>query len=300
VIHILNGDETVPAFDAAGVAGERLIWRDILVEGPLGTEGTAEARARYLAARFGIDHDEYARVFTESRRALTAASRHDEVVLWFEHDLFCAVNLCFLLGHLADASPAGLTLVWLAEPLATLDAERLRQAYATRREADPATLTAASAAWRAFTSRDPRALQSAEVDGLPFLGEALRRQLHRFPSVDNGLDEIETAALAVLEGGPREFRDVFAQVTRTPTLRRHGMGDVQLAGDLGALATGDAPLVTREDATWRLSDAGRATLARQHDRVAALGIDRWLGGVHLSGRGPLWRWDAACASLVWR
>jgi uncharacterized protein DUF1835 len=300
VIHILNGDATAQVFDAVDVEGQRLTWRDVLVEGPLGTEGTAEARARYLAARFGIDHDEYAHEFTEARRQVASVSRHDEVVLWFEQDLFCAVNLCFLLDRLASEPPARLSLVWLAEPLATLEADRLRHAYATRREADRAILAAASAAWRAFTSTDPRALQSARVDAVPFLGEALRRQLHRFPSVDNGLDEVETAALTALEDGPREFRDLFVQVTGTPTLRRQGMGDVQLAGDLGALASGDAALVAREETTWRLSDAGRAALAGRRDRVATLGIDRWLGGVHLFGRGPLWRWDAARGSLVWR
>jgi hypothetical protein len=32
-------------------------------------------------------------------------------------------------------------------------------------------------------------------------------------------------------------------------------------------------------------------LANEADRVALCGIDRWLGGVHLTGHVPLWRWD---------
>ena len=36
----------------------------------------------------------------------------------------------------------------------------------------------------------------------------------------------------------------------------------------------------------------------QADRVAACGIDRWLGGVHLEGRGPMWRWDSASNRLA--
>jgi hypothetical protein len=34
------------------------------------------------------------------------------------------------------------------------------------------------------------------------------------------------------------------------------------------------------------------------DRVTVCGLDRWLGGVHLSGSERLWRWDAAHARLV--
>jgi hypothetical protein len=298
VLHILNGDATADVFDAVGAPGTRLVWRDILVEGPLGAEGTAEARARYLAARFGIDPTTYAREFTTARSALASASHEDEVVLWFEQDLFCAVNLCFLLDQLARRPPARLTLVWPGEPLATLGADSLRAAYATRRVVDAASLTAAALAWTALTSEDPRALENADVDGLPFLGEALQRHLRRFPSVVTGLDEVETAALTALADASCEFGDLFARVTAAPPLRRHGMGDVQLAGDLEALATGAAPLVVRDGTAWRLTDAGGATLAGRGDRIASLGIDRWLGGVRLLGRGPLWRWDEARARLV--
>ncbi len=300
MLHILNGDATAGVFDAVDVPGDRLVWRDILVEGPLGRNGGAESRARYLSARFGIDASDYVRQYTEMRRGLAAATRHDDVVLWFEQDLFCAVNLCFLLDWLARDAPARLTLVWPAEPLTSLGANRLRDAYATRIEADAPARRAATTAWRALTSEDPHALLSADVAGLPFVPEALRRHVARFPSLTNGLNEIEAAALAVLSGGPLEFAQVFARVTATPPLRRHGMGDVQLAGDLAALATGDTPLVARDGTAWRLTEAGRETLESRRDRIATLGIDRWLGAVRLHGRGPVWRFDEARAALVQR
>jgi len=300
VLHILNGDATAGVFAGAGVTGDRLIWRDILVEGPLGPAGTAEARAQYLAARFAIDPEAYVREFADERRALALAPDHDEVVLWFEHDLFCAVNLCFLLDWLARHPPPRLTLVWAVEPLSTLGADGLRGAYTARADVGHPARAAAVAAWRALASDDPRSLQMADVGGLPFLDEALRRQVHRFPSATNGLDEIEAEALAALGHGPREFHDLLARVTCVPTLRRHGIGDVQLAGDLAALASGDVPLVAREGTGWRLTPAGRETLDGQRDRIATLGIDRWLGGVRLVGRGPLWRWDRARTALVVR
>ena len=37
---------------------------------------------------------------------------------------------------------------------------------------------------------------------------------------------------------------------------------------------------------------GRQALAGAIDRVAEVGIDDWRGGVHLTGKGPVWRWES--------
>ena len=64
------------------------------------------------------------------------------------------------------------------------------------------------------------------------------------------------------------------------------------------------PLVTIEEGTEfhrrlvTLTDLGRDVLAGRADRVAAIGIDCWLGGVHLHGRALPWRWDEATARIV--
>jgi hypothetical protein len=52
--------------------------------------------------------------------------------------------------------------------------------------------------------------------------------------------------------------------------------------------------------TIELTDTGRAVLAGEIDRVARCGLDRWLGGVHLQGTGPTWRWDNTERRTVWR
>jgi hypothetical protein len=49
--------------------------------------------------------------------------------------------------------------------------------------------------------------------------------------------------------------------------------------------------------TMVLTSAGREVLDGAADRVAACGIDRWLGGVHLEGRRA-WRWNARAGHLV--
>jgi hypothetical protein len=50
-------------------------------------------------------------------------------------------------------------------------------------------------------------------------------------------------------------------------------------------------------ASFGLTETGRDVLAGREDRVAAVGINRWLGGVRVHGPEP-WRWDRAARRVV--
>jgi hypothetical protein len=45
---------------------------------------------------------------------------------------------------------------------------------------------------------------------------------------------------------------------------------------------------------------GRQALAGATDRVHECGIDEWRGGVHLTGKGPVWRWSSSERKLLER
>jgi hypothetical protein len=47
----------------------------------------------------------------------------------------------------------------------------------------------------------------------------------------------------------------------------------------------------------RLTDAGERVLRGEADRVELLGIDRWIGGTHVTAEN-LWRWDPAAGELI--
>jgi hypothetical protein len=59
---------------------------------------------------------------------------------------------------------------------------------------------------------------------------------------------------------------------------------------------GLGPLVETRDGL-RLTDAGERVLRGESDRVELLGIDRWVGGTHVTADNA-WRWDAAARRLV--
>lgn len=47
-----------------------------------------------------------------------------------------------------------------------------------------------------------------------------------------------------------------------------------------------------------ITSAGRDVLEGKRDRVDLLGLDRWLGGHHLTAGRLDWRWDSGAWTLV--
>jgi hypothetical protein len=296
MLHILNGDATAAVFATAGVPGDSLVWRDILVEGPVAPDMSLAERAAYLGGRLGIDAGDYIRTVEAQGASLAAAAGQDEIVLWFEQDLFCAVTLWSLLEALTRRAPATrLSLVYPAcegkiRGLGSMTAAQLTALFTQRHPVTPAVRAAGAQAWAAYAASDPPATAAwAGREALPFVDGAFRCHLGRFPSLATGLNEVETAALEALAQGPRRFGPLFRAVGDDPRVRRHGMGDVQLAAYLRGLT----PLVSLGGDEWSITSRGQAVLAGAEDRLDIATLDTWLGGVHLAPDRPPWRWDGA-------
>jgi hypothetical protein len=73
------------------------------------------------------------------------------------------------------------------------------------------------------------------------------------------------------------------------------MGDLSFFAILRELASAHFPLLRMEihAGLVTLTEVGRRILNFQEDHVHLNGIERWLGGVHLTGTGAVWRWDNA-------
>jgi hypothetical protein len=299
VLHVLNGDAAATALDRTEVPGDRLVWRDILVEGPVPAQAHAPlpARAAFLAERLGIDALAYARTTAEQvARLAAAAPRHDEVVLWFEQDLFCAVTLWSLLDWFAHrASTTRLSLVYPAcdveaRGLGALESAQLAGLFAGRQPVTEAARALGAEGWAAYANPAPMAAQALLArapEALPFVAGAMRCHLGRFPSVATGLNEVETVTLEALIPGPRGFGDLFREVGGHPRVVLHGMGDVQFAACLRRLV----PLVRSEGDEHAITPRAHAVLAGAEDWLAVRPIDTWLGGVRLRGDCAAWRWD---------
>ena len=110
MLHVTNGDSAAGKLRAAGIPGAILPWRDVLHDGPvpagLTLKQLSERRAAYLGERGVAPADELLAGFRSRDARLEDCRTEDEVVLWFEHDLYDQLQLIQLLDWFADAMPA--------------------------------------------------------------------------------------------------------------------------------------------------------------------------------------------------
>jgi hypothetical protein len=128
-----------------------------------------------------------------------------------------------------------------------------------------------------------------DTSALPFLAGALLRHLQQFPSVENGLARTERQIVELVEAGNRTFHTLFAADQRRE--ERIFMGDSSFARYVSGLSESRHPLLEDDGGSYELTATGREVMAGRADHVRLNGINRWLGGVHLSGSEALWRWD---------
>lgn len=277
------------------VEGKFLPWRDVLHEGPvhagLPLDALSARRTAFIAAAGWGALPEVRKQFEERDAILRDAGRHEEVVLWFEHDLYDQLQLLQLLDWFALHPHARLSLVCEAEYLGSMTPPRAADLFAARHKVSDAQLRAGSAAWAAFGSANPFSISTAFVKALPFLGAALRRLLEEYPWTGDGLSRLERQILQALRDGPLAFEDLFARGHH----RREEpvfLGDVVLRSHLERLQS-DGFL--RAGGLHELTDKSREVLDGRADAWAAPRRARWLGGYEV--RDARVRWDPAGRAL---
>ena len=325
MLHIHNGDSTAGTAKKADISGQHLAWREALVCGPapggLSEDEFRSIRARHLAGAYGVDLAKCEKELRAQEDALSRFPDHEEVVLWFEHDLFCQVQLIYLLDWFAqrELGNTKLSMICIGEfpgiqdfrGLGQLNEEQLTLLFPQRREITPAQLRLGSEAWRAYSSSNPKEIESlleSNLGELPFLKSALARHLQRFPSVRNGLGRGENLALELVADGQHEFRSLFSEFGKREP--EYGFGDAQVLFEMKRLANAGKPLLSMSNGasamdsaqvaktSFQITERGQAVLRSDKDFTNMNGIDLWLGGVHLKGDEAAWRWDEVGQRLV--
>jgi len=300
MIHIHNGDVVAQLAKRANIPGDHIAFRESLITGPVVPgDDWIETRAQALADRYGDDLLRVRTAVLEQEQMLDHARSRGEIVLWFEHDLFCLVHLLYVLERVGGTR---VTAVWCPTPISQYDDRELFLRFESRRAVTPMMLTTARNAWRAYTAPDPgglNALIAREAPDFPFLREGLALHASRFPSTQNGLGAIEQRILSVLATGSLDFLSLFPQVDTDPAT--YGFGDSEVLATLRALERKGVPLImtsgTGQKTIYSITPAGEKVLHGEIDDLAINDPDAWLGGVHLT-KENVWRWDGATLSQV--
>ena len=304
-----------------------LPWHDVLHEGPvpaLPRRKLLGTRGRFLAGCGWGDQQALLSSLERRNQQLLEALRDNlQVVLWFEHDLYDQLQLLdvLALAHTEEAAPELIVIgAFPGKPsfagLGELSASELETLWPSRRPAAPAALQAATSAWAALRAPEPTTLTewtTRDTAQLPFLAPALRRLLEELPAPADGLSGTERRALQAVAAGARTPPAAFVAAQRLE--EAPFLGDTWFYRALSALGQGTTRLLEADAGTplppppplgdgqrfarlqLRLTATGEQALRGQADRVELLGIDRWIGGTHITPDNT-WRWDPAERKLV--
>jgi hypothetical protein len=314
MLHITNGESVTATFRQVRFPGTYLAWNDVLHDGPVPqTESLSElsdVRARALAGFGWGAYEQLRSSFAARDHILEDFRKYEEVVLWFEHDLLDQLQLLQLLSWFAqqDLGSAKLCLIQIdsfpgVRPfygLGQLSGPQLARLFPMRKDVTRLHMETARNAWQAFQADDPMALleftrrSSAEM---PFLAAALMRFCQEYPWTTDGLSRTERQLLQAAATGRKKKTDIYLESRKQEDCP---WGDASVYLRMAALALGPNPaLGEMQKNEYTITEHGRQLLDGKADWVQLHGgIDVWLGGVHLTGEQPQWRWDEAKRSLV--
>lgn len=320
LFHITNGDVVAGLIAETGLPGEILPWRDVLHEGPVPMTGSlqqlAPIRVAFLSSTGWAPAEAIESSFAARAAFLAAIGSGTEVVLWFEHDLYDQLQLLQVLWYFSTERPdiSRISLVSIGSfpgldrftGLGELSASDLAALFDSRKPVPISARDNALAAYQAFTSPDPQHLliPSVQVSAdFPFLRTAIRRLLSEYPDPRNGLSQTAEQSLRELQRGRASLRDLYKwnQILEPAPY----LGDTVYFWLMEQLIWAEHPAITVTAAAGHpgesaveLSAIGRQLIERRANWIDLNGIDRWIGGVHLSRDSKIWTFHRDAGELA--
>lgn len=236
IYHILNGDALKDIFPE-NLSGEIIICRECLVDGNVKGDTLDQlfaSRAEFLNNADEGKHVDYFSYVVKEFEKLKTVSKNSEINLWFENDLFCQVNLWFIL-HLVDEYRIHNSL-FLVHPkpefkysFGGMKSDELIEAYEKRQPVSLADFSQLKLLWKSYQQNDINELIkiSAQLkDTYPFLLPAVKAHIDRYPA-DGSIGKPEQTLLSITqELNTKHFKTIFKEFCKRESI--YGFTDTQV------------------------------------------------------------------------
>ncbi|MFV8225805.1 DUF1835 domain-containing protein [Christiangramia aquimixticola] len=212
-LHIINGDGLAKKVQELQLPGDQIIWRELLCEGPTTKEINAEffkLRKKFLKKAYNIGAEHYEELFISEVKKLRSLKEYNKIVLWFEFDLFCHINMLsainMLVSNKLDA-PVYLVCSKKLEgekktrPLGQLSVSELKNHFNYSIQLNTDDIEAAILIWELYCSDDPLKLKAQIKTQTNFesLSSCLRAHIERFPNSITGINSLERNILKLID-----------------------------------------------------------------------------------------------------
>jgi hypothetical protein len=289
LLHITNGDSFTERLQTLPLKGDIITWREMLCEGKtlstVGSESFWKTRFEFLNKNYKVSKSWFVEKTLKEYRSLCNHKQQEQIVLWFEYDLFCQVNMLAVLSWLkTHRRHAEISLVCSGKEdetdklyaLNELSDDKLVSLYENRTILSQNDLEYADYVWQLYCSDNPIRLENlSDYKNYQFdyLSDAIKVHLQRFPSIKNGLNGVENHILNLaVQEKPKTRKEFLGQILSNQGF--HGFGDTQYNRVLSTMK----PLFSSLSPV-RLSKIGKEVLQGNSNYYAQIRDDEaYLGG----------------------
>ena len=289
LLHITNGDSFTERLKGLKLKGDIVTWREMLCEGQtltnVGSETFWKARFEFLHKNYKVSKSWFIEKTLKEYRSLCNHKQQDKIVLWFEYDLFCQINMLAVLSWLkTHRKYAEISLVCSGKEddsgkmygLCELTDEQLLAHYENRKVLEQDDIEYADYVWQLYCSDNPIRLENLHDFGsyqFDYLSTGIANHLKRFPSIKNGLNQMENDILRLaVDKKPRSKKALLGTILENQN--ELGFGDTQYERAINRLK----PLFASFNPN-RLTKKGKEILASKTSYYSCIqDNDVYLGG----------------------
>nr|WP_321223588.1 DUF1835 domain-containing protein [uncultured Psychroserpens sp.] len=288
-LHITNGNAlTDYLLQLDIVTNENVIsWQETLCVGPTVEEVASEAfintRKSFFKSFYDIRLSK--KEITSELKKLDNISNFTEIVLWFEYDLFCHINMVAVISLLEQKKiflPIYLVCSGRVEgekglkALGELKPKQLQAHYDDRVKLNVDDISLAKNVWKIYCGNDHNLLKPLIIrsSSFKYMSNCLKAHIKRFPDMRSGISTLEYNILNLVK-------------ENTITSRRHlvgytlhyqgyyGYGDLQLERVINLLSM----FFTETEESLTLNRKGHLALEHQHNYQTEMNNTIYFGGV---------------------
>jgi len=238
VYNILNGDSLAYSFPDTKIDGDIIVVKAALIEGDLSGNNLHDfwqSRAKYL----GITEAEYNNSVVKEFEKIMEAPDNSEFNLWFEYDLFCQVNMWFVISIINNLTINKKVFAVYTSYLDKTDkqfwngfgsanSDKLKICYAHRIPLNEDDLRLGHDLWKVYKSGDLEELTNLSRHqslSFPYLQEVVKAHVDRFPK-DGSKGRPERVLEDITKNVSTDFHKVCKEFWSRESI--YGFGDIQL------------------------------------------------------------------------
>ncbi|NUY79609.1 DUF1835 domain-containing protein [Flavobacterium sp. MAH-1] len=238
IYNILNGDALAYSFPDSKIEGDIIVVREALIDGDLsGNDLHAfwHSRAEYLQSTESEYHDKVVSEFEKIRNA----PEDSEFNLWFEYDLFCQVNMWFVIWVINSFSAKKKVYAVYTSYLDSsskhfwngfgpADSDQLQVCFSDRILLNDNDLQLADDLWTAYKNgalEQLARLATHRSSAFPYLREVVEAHIGRFPK-EGTKARPERVLEDIIKNSSTDFHEVCKEFWRREAI--YGFGDTQV------------------------------------------------------------------------